>query len=61
MPGVSNNIAAFRSYRSDWRSSPIANKGACGGQQTETSGELYEELEKVIIGLDQEQYFQVGS
>ena len=29
-------------------------------QQTGASGELSKELEKVVIGQDQEQYFQVG-
>ena len=36
-------------------------KGPIGGQQAEGSGEFSKELEKVVIGQDEEQYFQLGS
>ena len=36
-------------------------KGPIGGQQAEGSGEFSKELEKVVIGQDKEQYFQLGS
>ena len=61
MPSVRSNVAAFRLCHDDQRFSPIAIKRTYRGQQAEASGELSEELEKVIIGQDQEQYFQVGS
>ena len=61
MFGVSNYTASCRSYCDCKGLGPVATKGPLRGQQAEVCGELSEELEKVVIAQDEEQYFQVGS
>ena len=55
MFGVSDQAATFRSCCCDERSSLVATKGprlGGGGEQIRSSEELFEGLEKVIIGWD---------
>ncbi|XP_075633763.1 uncharacterized protein LOC142606247 [Castanea sativa] len=61
MGAVSSTLHLKVKYPTQERVGELQLKGLTVGQQVGMLGELTKELEKVVIGLDQKHYFQVGS
>ena len=61
MPGGSHHTASYGSCHGERGTNPIATKGSQSMAKDQIAGVLSEELEKIMIGQDEEKFFQVGS